>query len=49
MVLTKVTLATKDVKEDQGAPADPQTVLLNLSNPDKASDFIAIVQKALPK
>ena len=49
MVLTKLTLASEDAKEEQGAPADPQTVLLNLFDPDKASDFVAVVQGALPK
>ena len=49
MVLTKLTLASEDAREEQSAPADPQTVLLNLFGPDKASDFIAVVQGALPK
>ena len=48
MVLTKLTLAGEDVKE-QGAPADPQTVLLTLGAPEKASEFVSVVQEAVPK
>lgn len=48
MVLTKLTLASDGSKEEQGGPADPQTVLLTLGAPDKAAEFIAVVQKAVP-
>ena len=49
MVLTRLTLASEDLKEEQDAPADPPMVLFKLADSDRASSFIAIVQDAVPK